>query len=79
MDRNDGGPAFWQWLPIDTAPKDGTPVLVCGPDINGSVYMDACAWPKGWTVKWPVAYMGYAAGEPTHWMPLPPPPAKDTP
>ena len=65
---------FSEWQPIETAPKDGTHILVCGPHNNGSQYMDVCGWPKNWTSKWPVAYMAYAAGEPTHWMPLPTPP-----
>jgi hypothetical protein len=63
-----------RWFDISTAPKDGTKILVTGPDTNGGVYMDVCAWPENWTGKWPVAYMAYAAGEPTHWMPAPPPP-----
>ena len=24
MSKNDGGPAFGQWLPIESAPRDGT-------------------------------------------------------
>ena len=65
------------WQPIETAPKDGTSILVYGPDIRQPFYMDVCAWPPNWEGKWPVAYMAYAAGEPTHWMPLPQPPLTD--
>lgn len=64
------------WRPIETAPKDGTKVLVCGPHENGGTYQAVTAWPKGWVARWPVSYEAYAAGEPTHWQPLPaaPPP-----
>lgn len=63
-----------EWLPIESAPKDATKILVCGPDNDGGVYMDVCAWPVGWDLLWPVAYMAYAKGEPTHWQHLPSPP-----
>ena len=64
-----------QWQPIETAPKDGTEILVCGPLRDGSgVYRDVTRWPNGWSGKWPVAYM-HNSDEPTHWMPLPEPPA----
>ena len=64
------------WRPIETAPKDGTKVLVCGPHENGGTYQAVTAWPKGWVARWPVSYEAYAADEPTHWRPLPaaPPP-----
>lgn len=57
------------WQPIETAPMDGTPVLVFG----GIAYWraDAHAWYTitgsaypGRVIEWPV----------THWMPLPTPP-----
>jgi len=72
------------WQPIETAPKDGTSILVFGKfgaDIarwnkDPSVWdrdVDAC-----WTVFEPDDYF-YAIHlldefEPTHWMPLPEPP-----
>lgn len=70
--------------PIESAPKDGTPVLVSNPTMQGS-----------WVAKWlPAAVSGYRFGNPwfgmmlnhdhmpegnrygtpTHWMPLPKPP-----
>lgn len=65
----------WQWLPIATAPKDGTPVLV----VNTKGTQRVCWWlpdsgnddGPGW-----VFYQRYAGGcvellNPTHWMPLP--------
>lgn len=60
------------WQDISTAPKDGTPVLVSSP-------------------RWLIADVGMIDGsglwydpgdgsvfqpQPTHWMPLPPPPTK---
>jgi hypothetical protein len=65
------------WQPISTAPKDGTRILVYGPAKNGDHYMDVCGWPANWSGKWPVAYMDYATGEPTHWTPLPEPPEQN--
>jgi hypothetical protein len=64
------------WQPIETAPKDGTRVLVA--DANSP-------WPYG-TDEGPhlAAWDGYCwciqldgqSARPTHWMPLPAPPAK---
>lgn len=76
------------WQPIESAPKDGTYILVSNPAAGGS-----------WVAHWfPVAVSGYKFDQPwrsvmlnhwhipektryvppTHWMPLPPPP-KDKP
>ena len=59
------------WRPIETAPRDGTTVLIFGPHQFKCFYLESCEF---WKNKlWPVVWMtGY--GEPTHWMPLPPPP-----
>ncbi len=54
-----------QWQPIETAPRDGTPLLVWDGDVPIIAYWHRAAWrysPKGYTCH------------PTHWMPLPPPP-----
>lgn len=56
------------WLPIETAPKDGTQILtVCG---------NSCSvreWGEGEDdiFAWQPRIRGHF---PTHWMPLPPPP-----
>jgi hypothetical protein len=70
------------WQPIETAPKDGTRVLAYWPDCYGN--HSACQvetwfgpWAKGNSqMVWQSAFE-WADGhnEPTHWMPLPAPPA----
>ena len=60
-----------EWREMDSAPKDGTEILVCGPAKDGGAYREVQRWPKNWSGKWPVSYMAYAAGEPTRWMPIP--------
>jgi hypothetical protein len=56
------------WQPIETAPKDGTPILA----YDGGIWV---AWwfvtnerIKGW------ATLDHVIDDPTHWMPLPDPP-----
>lgn len=67
-----------EWKPIDTAPKDGTHVLVYRSLLGKSdciveawwkadVFGDMCWGANGWT------YPDFSP--PTHWMPLPAPPA----
>lgn len=59
-----------EWQPIETAPKDGTPVITNGgdgyklPKVMQSVY-DAGWWPDSWESPLEEAM------NPTHWMPLP--------
>lgn len=67
--------SFWQ--PIETAPKDGTPILV----INDSGDMAVCAWAEqygchGWYATTAFNYEGFGdmRGFEKRWMPLPPPP-----
>jgi len=62
-----------QWLPIDTAPKDGTPILI---GIEGAEYHASKAWWDDEKALWlinerPCVYIPL---QPTHWMPLPTPP-----
>ena len=63
-----------EWQPIDTAPKDGTWILVYHK--FESYGFDKTEWDYDkWIVRW--AYdcwhtgEEYAIQEPTHWMPLP--------
>ena len=62
-----------QWQPIETAPRDGTPVIVMRDGINGASVRSAFClgtidywynFPKKTTMAW----------KPTHWMPLSPSP-----
>lgn len=78
-----------KWKPIETAPKDGSWILLCGGSINYGWVGDgepSCVsgqwttWLNGATASghWQFAwYDGGFYGEyenPTHWAPLPPPP-----
>lgn len=73
-----------EWQPIETAPKDGTKLLlfvVQEPDD----YCRAVGLPEGWSAIEVGEYSWHCsghehgwehptAGSPTHWMPLPQPP-----
>jgi hypothetical protein len=60
-----------EWQPIESAPRDGTYVLGFGLHEQRGTYIDVIHyWSDRWTVVWMHGY-----GEPTHWMPLPDPPA----
>ena len=65
------------WKPIETAPKDGTEILVCGFASRG-YYVT--------TAKWHGEWMLFNADDDahtvesfdhTHWMPLPSPPKEE--
>lgn len=55
------------WQPIETAPRDGTSVLLLG---RGGRHADGFWEPKAYACNgcwvWP-----YVKCEPSHWMPLP--------
>jgi len=62
-----------KWQPIETAPKDGTRYLIFQPYGGGFDIYEACyvgGYESGnvWFSK------GRDVYNPTHWMPLPPPP-----
>ena len=61
------------WQPIDTAPKDGT--LILGyEDLGGGVYRETKWEERRWV--WYEIIDGYdAEWNPSHWVPMPPPPA----
>lgn len=62
------------WRPISEAPKDGTPLLLLWPDAAEKM---AVMWWDEYVENWQGYYDGINPGylPPTHWMPLPPPPA----
>jgi hypothetical protein len=65
------------WRPIETAPRDGTEVLVARKYANGNVAYAVAAW---FTDQWRDAGLTGWGGmegqdnQPSYWMPLPPPP-----
>ena len=64
------------WRPIESAPKDGTAILVFCPhaspyQIVASFHTKEPKW-SGWLED----YEGEQIWPPTHWMPLPAPPAE---
>jgi hypothetical protein len=57
-----------EWQPIDTAPKDGTDVLIfCDDEIVIGSFAGGMWW---------FDQIRYEKHAPTHWMPLPAPPKK---
>jgi hypothetical protein len=77
------------WQPIETAPKDGTWVLLAGGNCDGeeggnndrpvtaqwTSYRNGRSAPGHWQFAWYDGGYSGAYDEPTHWMPLPDTPA----
>jgi hypothetical protein len=63
-----------EWQPIETAPKDGRPVLGYRAGDMATVEWRA-TW-KEWALVVPGTYAEDDDWEPTHWMPLPDPPRR---
>ena len=66
-----------EWQPIETAPRDGTPVLlhmrdgfVVGQWVRHRAHINCWAW---MVLPWPECDFLFAV-DPAHWMPLPEPP-----
>ena len=83
------GEGLGAWQPIETAPRDGTWVLLSGGECDYDEESDAKTRPvvgqwsnycNGKTVDWHWQFAWYDGGyygeyeKPTHWMPLPAPP-----
>jgi len=83
-----------RWQPIETAPKDGTQILLWNGAHRFLAYWDkdfSSSWdeereisiPVGAWTDGTVASWGYEENnqikEPTHWMPLPEPPSEEVP
>ena len=68
------------WQPIETAPKDGTTVLISGPTRSGKKrFIHAAAWRlhdsgSAYVEVWKCPVGIVFDDDVTHWMPLPPPP-----
>lgn len=72
-----------RWQPIETAPKDGTKVLLCqATDADGNpildkawgIFVQVAAWwgdGDGWIVYCSMVRDPGVHFTPTHWMPLP--------
>lgn len=69
-----------KWLPIESAPKDGTAILVCLSDSDSGYvvfWVDPAKGIRdyvGSKIGWHIAYCGDFLGPcdaPTHWQPLP--------
>ena len=59
------------WQPIETAPKDGTKVLLADSSVAADGYFDYLLNKGNGSWVWP-----YVKREPTHWKPMPPHPGK---
>lgn len=74
-----------EWQPIETAPRDGTNILIYVPRAAEAGDMATVHWhARGWHASdgaWvstygEVGHDEWYASDPTHWMPLPPPPGE---
>lgn len=63
--------ASHDWQPIETAPKDGSVILLCK---DGS-YIQSGSWNRGGAFHMPHWSTQANLFDPTHWMPLPSPPS----
>lgn len=74
------------WQPFDTAPEDGSEILVWREDAgvftaeHRPSACECCNWPEtcGDELWFSAAGEDLTDDLPTHWMPLPPPPGEDT-
>jgi hypothetical protein len=63
------------WEPIETAPRDGTPILVAA---GRRYYPMSCWWSEKhqqWVIRESAGRVVYVDFPLTHWMPLPEPPS----
>lgn len=67
---------YERWHPIETAPRDGTPILGYADGIQTTVQWNALAGQEygWWNLVETGAYAEDGQWTPTHWMPLPPGP-----
>lgn len=65
-----------EWQPIETAPKDGSDLLL----FNGQIFIGSWSETGAWFDDrrlWSDTMYGYADPQPTYWMPLPQPPMRN--
>lgn len=71
-----------EWQLIETAPKDGTPILTFYADAHGMRRYSIRYWSSGdWGPRsegWSDEWRQLRKDSPTHWMPLPEPPSLDS-
>lgn len=73
-----------KWRPIETAPKDGTSILIFG-KWDGEISDWRKVWPQSGVAAWQdnewsavlTDIYGVWCALPTHWMPLPKPPTQE--
>jgi len=71
------------WQPIETAPKDGSTVLLAERTWGGDLVVTPGSYHEDYHGWWehgshPTDYADQPIDNPTHWMPLPMPPRGDT-
>ena len=66
-------PVKMEWQPIETAPKDGAKILAYADGSMTVVYWLECG--DNWELAESGSWAESGEWEPTHWMPLPLPPA----
>lgn len=77
-------PSSCQWMAIETAPKDGSRLLLWTPGYRGMIAIGA--WSDDRYSRRPRPFWSFAGFrtavardmQPTHWMPLPEPPEQET-
>lgn len=67
--------AKYSWQPIETAPKDGTEILLFELTFNGAPYMFTAKWDSE-DADWKCIEFEAYDHNPTYWMPLPEPPTQ---
>lgn len=65
--------AIPEWRPMESAPKDGTEILLGWFHLPGQTNMDVGSWLPSrnrWQGHY-IVFTDHRASQPTHWMPLP--------
>lgn len=65
-----------EWQPIETAPKDGTVILLAAKGLEDWIQMTG-SWAVIREIDWYFVGGGWMGVNPTHWMKLPEPPKID--